>query len=250
MNEKAKEESAKTSDTAARLRKNGKPRMARGKFWGIVGVAAVVIVAAGAGMWSWHEQPGFCSTMCHIESDYVANWEQPQNQPGTDKYGQPVSNTNAMMAVLHRENDTTAKSQIVCVDCHVPNMVELAHDGMNFVTGNYYVPRDERSLSQMMSWDGKEGTQFCVNENCHSYLMGQDGMVDTARLEAVTRELEFNPHERYHENMTIECSACHKGHRASVLACTGCHEHADVTLPDGWLTYQEGQQAYQSGITG
>lgn len=247
MSEESKEDVGKL-EGQPRLKKNGKPRMARGKFWGIIGVVAVVVVVAGVGMYQWHEQPSFCSTICHIETDYVANYEQPQNQPGTDKFGQPVSNSNAMMAVLHRETKTTAKPTIVCVDCHVPNYVELAHDGVNFVTGNYYMPRDEQSLSDMMSWDGKEGTQFCANENCHSYLIGNDGLVDYGKLEAVTRDLEFNPHEQYHPNMSLECSNCHKGHRASVLACTGCHEHADVELPDGWVSYSQGLEEYATGI--
>ena len=231
-----------------RLKKNGKPRMARGKFWGIVGVIVVVFAVAGAGMYKWHEQPSFCSTMCHIEADYVANYSQEQGVAGTDKYGQPVSNTNAMMAVLHRQNKTTAKSEILCVDCHVPNYVELAHDGVNFVSGNYYMPRDERSLSKMMSWDGKEGSQFCVNENCHSYLLGQDGKLDYGKLESATQQMDFNPHAQHHENMQMECTTCHKGHRASIFACTGCHE--GITLPDGWLTYTEGEKTFASGIKG
>ena len=33
----------------------------KGKKWPIVvGVVAVVLIAAGAGFWVWHEQPSFC----------------------------------------------------------------------------------------------------------------------------------------------------------------------------------------------
>ena len=39
----------------------------------------------------------------------------------------------------------------------------------------------------------------------------------------------------------MQCTTCHKGHRASVVACTGCHEHENVAVPDGWLTYQQSQ---------
>lgn len=250
MSEEKKAEAVVTpTDNQQRLKKNGKPRMARGKFWGIIGVIVVVFAVAGAGMYKWHEQPSFCSTMCHIEADYVANYSQPQNTAGTDKYGQAVSNTNAMMAVLHRENDTTAKSNIVCIDCHVPNTVELAHDGLNFATGNYYMPRDERTLAGLESWDGKEGSQFCVNERCHSYLMGEDGKVDYGKLSETTKTMAFNPHAQHHESLAgLDCSTCHKGHRASILMCTGCH--TNVTPPDGWLTYQQGQEAYANGIKG
>ena len=128
----------------------------------ITGIVVVALVAVGVGMMVWHEQPSFCSTMCHIEQTYVDNYAQDQNAPGTDKYGHEVSNTNAMMAVLHRSTKATAKPELVCVDCHVPNFVELAHDGMNYVSGNYPLPRDERSASGLQSWDGKTGESFCA----------------------------------------------------------------------------------------
>ena len=222
----------------------------KGKKWAIVGVVAVVLVAVGAGMMVWHESPSFCSTLCHIEGTYVDNYMQEQGVAGTDKYGNKVSNTNAMMAVLHRNTKATAKSEIVCVDCHVPNFVELAHDGMNYVSGNYPLPRNERTLSGLMSWDGKEGSSFCANENCHVYLLGNDGKLSMSKLAQSTAGREFNPHAQHHENLTLECSDCHKGHRASTIVCTGCHEHENVALPDGWVTYSESQKLLQDGYSG
>ena len=213
----------------------------------IIGVIVVALVAIGAGMMVWHEQPSFCSTMCHIESTYVDNYMQEQGVAGTDKYGQPVSNTNAMMAVLHRTTKATAKSEIVCVDCHVPNFVELAHDGVNFVTGSYPMPRNERDLAGMKSWDNEPGESFCANENCHVYLLGNDGKLSYAKLADSTKSRAFNPHEQHHANLTLDCSDCHKGHRASTIVCTGCHQHEDIELPDGWVTYQESQELLQSG---
>ena len=180
-------------------------------------IVIVVIIAAGAGMLVWHEQPSFCSTMCHIEGTYVDNYMQEQGVAGTDKYGNEVSNTDAMLAVVHRETDATAKSEMVCVDCHSPNFVELAHDGLNYVMGNYPLPRDERTLSRLQSWDKKTGESFCVNESCHVYLLGDDGEVSFAKLEDSTAGKAFNPHEQHHEAFNFECSTCHKGHRASVL---------------------------------
>lgn len=216
-------------------KKKGKKKLA------IVGVVVVILVAVGVGMMVWHEQPSFCSTMCHVEQTYVDNYMQGQDAPGTDKYGNEVSNTNAMMAVLHQKTKATAKPEIVCVDCHVPNVVELAHDGMNYVSGNYPLPRDERSASGLQSWDGKTAESFCANENCHVYLLGDDGQLSYSKLADSTSSRAFNFHEQHHEALTLECTDCHKGHRASVAVCTGCHEHEDVQLPDGWLTYQESQ---------
>ena len=213
----------------------------------IIGVIAVIVIAAGIGMFVWHEQPSFCSTMCHIESTYVDNYMQEQGVAGRDKYGQQVTNTNAMMAVLHRNTKATAKSEIVCVDCHVPNVMELANDGIHLVTGDYPLPRNERNLAGMKSWDGEPGESFCANENCHVYLLDDNGQLSYDKLEASTKSRAFNPHEQHHEMLSLDCSDCHKGHRASTIVCTGCHEHENVALPDGWVTYEESQRLLQSG---
>ena len=131
----------KTEDRAEAVGKEPAPKKGKKKF-AIIGVIVVVLVAVGAGMMVWHESPSFCSTMCHIEGTYVDNYMQEQGIAGTDKYGTAVTNTNAMMAVLHRNTKATAKPEVLCVDCHVPNIMELAHDGMNYVSGNYPMPRN------------------------------------------------------------------------------------------------------------
>ena len=223
------------------------PKKKRTKKLAIAGIVVVALVAIGAGMMVWHESPDFCSTMCHIEGTYVDNYMQEQGVAGVDKYGTEVSNTNAMMAVLHRSTKATAKSEIVCVDCHTPNFVELAHDGMNFVTGSYPLPRNERSASGLQSWDGKTAESFCANASCHVYLLGDDGQLSYAKLADSTKGAAFNPHEQHHANLSLECTDCHKGHRASTIVCTACHEHENVTLPDGWVTYEESQKILQEG---
>lgn len=213
----------------------------------ITSVVVVVLVVVSAGMIVWHEQPSFCSTLCHIEGDYVDNYMQEQGVVGIDKYGNEVSNTNAMMAVLHRNTLATAKPEIRCVDCHIPNISELAHDGMNYVTGNYPMPRDERSASALMSWDNKTSESFCANENCHVYLLGNDGELSYDKLASITANRDFNPHEQHHTNLSLECTDCHKGHRASTMVCTACHEHEDAELPAGWVTYDDAMQLLEVG---
>ncbi|MDO5117784.1 MAG: salivary glue protein Sgs-3 [Eggerthellaceae bacterium] len=229
-------------------KKPRKPFSKRAKI--ICTVIAVVIVAGGIGMWKWHEMPSFCATLCHVEETYVNNLSQEQGVAGVDKYGNAVSNSNAMMAVLHSKTQTTAKPEIVCVDCHIPNMLELAHDGVNYVTGNYTVPRSERTASQLEEWDKKEGSQFCANENCHVYLLGNDGLVSPEKLAAVTADMEFNPHEQHHANLNPDCTACHKGHRASTIVCTACHQHQDVEVPDGWVDWDTSQQIMVTAFNG
>lgn len=225
------------------------PKRKRKKKLAIAGLVAAVLVAAGAGMMVWHESPSFCSTMCHIEGSYVDNYMQEQNAPGVDKFGNAVTNTNAMMAVLHRHTKATAKSEVVCVDCHVPNIMELAHDGMNYVSGSYPMPRNERSASDLQSWDGKSSESFCANATCHVNLLGDDAELSYEKLADSTSSRAFNPHEQRHEALSLECTDCHKGHRASTVVCTACHQHEDVELPDGWVTYEESQRLLQQGYS-
>ena len=223
------------------------PKKKSKKKWAIVGIVVVVLVAVGAGMMVCHESPSFCSTMCHIEGTYVDNYMQEQDKSGIDKYGNAVSNTNAMMAVLHRNTKATAKSEIVCVDCHVPNIMELAHDGMNYVSGNYPIPRNERSASALQTWDKKTAESFCANQTCHVYLLGDNGQLSYAKLADSTSSRAFNPHEQHHEALSLECTDCHKGHRASTVVCTACHEHEAIELPAGWVTFEESQRLLQTG---
>ena len=221
----------------------------KSKKFAIVGVIVVALIAVGAGMMVWHESPSFCSTLCHVEQTYVDNYMQDQGVAGTDKYGNAVSNTNAIMSVMHRNTKATAKPEILCVDCHVPNFGELAHDGMNYASGNYAIPRDERTANRMMSWDKLPGTSFCANERCHVYLLGDDGKLSYDKLEASTKNREFNPHEQHHENLTLDCTACHKGHRASTIVCQGCHNHENIALPDGWVSYEESQKILKEAFS-
>lgn len=226
-----------------------KPRRRnRRKLAVTVGAVAAVLIIAGAGFMVWHEQPSFCGAICHTPMDeYYANYSQEQGVAGIDKYGNEVTNTNAMMAVLHKSNDTTAKSTIECLDCHEPTIAEQANEGINWVTGNYVDPLDEQTLSHMASWRGLEGSQFCANSNCHSYLLGSDGTVDYNKLEQTTMDMEFNPHDQYH-GLEVECGTCHKGHRASVMMCTSCHEHEDVAIPEGWVSGTEGDEILSTSL--
>jgi len=70
------------------------------------------------------------------------------------------------------------------------------------------------------------------------------------KLEASTKSRTFHPHERHHENLTLQCTDCHKGHRASTVVCTGCHNHENVELPDGWITYAESQEIMRAQFPG
>lgn len=206
----------------------------------VVTIVVVVLVVAGVGFYQWHNTPQFCAAFCHNMDQYLATYEEPQNTQGVDKYGNEVSNTNAMMATLHRHNETTGKSEIRCMDCHHAIVGEQVSEGTEWISGNYYDPLDERVGDDLTKWWGEPGGNFCVNENCHAYLRDGNGGINYDRLEASTVWMDFNPHSQHHGDIQMACTECHKGHRASVYMCTGCHD--DIDVPDGWVTYQENQE--------
>ena len=206
--------------TDAAPKKKGK------KKWPVVvGIVAVVLIAAGAGFWVWHEQPSFCNAICHVPMDpYLPTYEAEPGQPATDKWGNEVEDASGMMAAVHRVQGDT------CMSCHVPTIGEQVSEGMAWVSGNYIYPLDERNLEELVEARGLENEdEFCLNEACHN--LTRDDLI------AATSELggNYNPHEPQHGQQ--QCSTCHKAHRASVNQCTQCH--SDAVVPDGWLTAQQ-----------
>lgn len=206
-----------------------------------LGVIAAVIIVAGAGLWVWHEQPSFCNAICHTPMDpYLPTYESEINSEGIDKWGNTVSDTNAMLAPVHRaENENT------CMSCHVPVLSEQVAEAVNWISGNYEVVTtqtgmqviSECTLEDLTEAQGIEPDKFCLNDNCHN--------MTRADLEEATKDLGMrNPHEQPHGDM--QCSECHKAHRASVNACTGCHN--DAPVPDGWLTASQ-SKSLEKGLS-
>lgn len=58
-----------------------------------------VVIVGGVGMYQWHETPQFCAAFCHNMDQYLDTYEQEQGSAGTDKYGNQVANTNAMITL-------------------------------------------------------------------------------------------------------------------------------------------------------
>ncbi len=200
----------------------------KGKKWPIVvGVLAVVLIAAGAGFWVWHEQPSFCNAICHTPMDpYLPTYEAEPNTAAVDKWGNDVENASSMLAATHRTQDKT------CMSCHVPTIAEQVAEGVAWVSGNYLNPLEERTLDELVEARGlKNSDEFCLNESCHN-LTRDD-------LEAATADAgKYNPHTPQHGERA--CSDCHKAHRASVNVCTQCH--SDAVVPEGWLTASEAKK--------
>lgn len=217
------------------------PAVKRKKKWPIVvGVIVAVVALAGIGMWIWHEQPSFCNAFCHTSMDaYVESYDQQDNAAGIDKYGNAVTNTHAMLVVSHKSAD------LACLDCHVPAIDQQIGEVMETISGNYTVLErangagyalEEVSLSALQenahhANDSGKGDEFCLRSGCHDFTRDV--------LMTATESMAFNPHRAQHGE--IACGECHKSHRASVFYCTRCHSEAVEAMPDGWLTYQEGQ---------
>lgn len=207
------------AETAAPKKSSAKKRV------GIVcGVIAVIVAIAGFGMWTWHDDPSFCGTVCHTPmASYLETYDQKPNTEGVDKYGNPVSNTSAMLAVQH------GGMGFDCLTCHKPTLGQQISEGTTWLTGNYTYPLDERSVAELGEPTGMGSDEMCLNESCHN--MTRD---DLYNLTADEENL-YNPHWSHHE--TLDCGTCHKAHGQSVLYCTQCHAQAPV--PEGWLSMGE-----------
>lgn len=204
--------------------KRAKSPKRRRKVGVIVGVVVVVLVVAGAGLWTWHEQPSFCGAICHTPMDnYLETYEAEPGQPAADKWGNEVADASGMMAPLHRADAGTD-----CLDCHTPVLSQQISEGVNWVSGNYQFPLNERTLTQITEPAGIDYDQLCLNESCHN--MTREDLVD-----ATADMGTYNPHSMHHEE--LDCGTCHKAHRASVMYCTQCHATAEV--PEGWVSMAE-----------
>ena len=222
------------------------------KRWPIVvGVIAVVAVLAGVGMFIWHEQPSFCAAICHAPMDaYLEGYDQADNAAGTDKYGNEVANTHAMLAVSHKSHD------LACLSCHVPSISQQIGEGTMMITGNYTVfervngngyAQEERDLSALQENAGHPnesgmGDEFCLREGCHDY--DRETLAKVQVLEGTVRQPHMwlsTPHASA-ADMEFACGDCHKSHRASVNICTQCHADAVDATPEGWVTFKENQE--------
>lgn len=152
------------------------------KFAVAGGVCAAIIVVAGAGMLIWHEQPSFCSTLCHnTMNPYYETWVEGDS-----------------LAHQHAEND------VACLDCHEPTIDQQVSEFTKQVTGDYKTPLKFRPLGTV---------EFCT-KSCHSQ---EELIAATADYDGGT----YNPHEfhggelncynchRVHEESRLYCSSCH-----------------------------------------
>lgn len=253
MADEIKNEEAVQADTEVTAEDTEKAKKAKGgkKKWPIVvGVVAVVVVAAGAGFFVWHEQPSFCNAICHTPMDaYVETYLDGS----TDKWGNELDDTakSGMMAYVHGNSLENGES-VNCLGCHVPTLSEQMTEGMNWITGSYTVAGtnlqgqtilEERELADLVEARGLDEDEFCLNDSCHHVT--DDGTEIKTRddLIAATASLSEvrNPHVAQHGEYS--CSQCHKAHSQSVNYCSSCH--SDAPIPEGWLNVSDAKQLHE-----
>ena len=198
----------------------------------IAGIVVAVVVLAGIGFWTWHTPM----------STYVATYEAQPNAQATDKWGNDVTNSNAMLVVTHKE------AGVECLSCHVPSINQQIGEVTETITGDYYYPLSEVSISALQENSGQNASDeaaFCLKSGCHVDASGTEISTREDLMKA-TADKAFNPHSNHHGE--ANCSDCHKSHRASVMQCTQCHNDAAASMPEGWVDYKTGKQIAESAV--
>lgn len=174
----------------------------RRRRWPVaVGVAAAIVVAAGAGFWAWHEQPSFCNAVCHNPMDaYVEGYYEA---PETVAYAHQVEG-------------------VTCLQCHEAKLEDQVHEAMVWVSGDFST--DEDGLLTRVGVRSDEA--MCATAGCHDF---DEVVAATADWGG---EAGVNPHDS-HQGRAIDCSNCHGVHQESVMYCNTCH---DYEVPEGWAS--------------
>lgn len=176
------------------------------KGWMIFGiVVAVVVVLVIAGV-IWHNQPSFCSAMCHTPMDTY--------------YESYASDSSTALAKAHADAGYT------CLDCHEAKLSEQMTEGLAYVTNNLNIDQDGYLLDSDVNVDGDA---ICLS--CHT----------KASIVAMTVDFEGNTGYNVHDNHQVaqdglDCESCHSMHGTQTLSCTGCH---DLNVPEGWESVNE-----------
>lgn len=165
----------------------------------VVGVIAVVVVAAGAGFAVWHEQPSFCNAICH----------EPM-----DSYVEGYMNDSALMAHAHAQQDVT------CLQCHEATLNDQITEGLAWVRGDFVM----NDAGQLATVGVRADSAMCTKSGCHDFQEVKAATQDWGGQAGV------NPHSS-HQGEAIDCSNCHVAHGTSYMYCNTCH---DYEVPEGW----------------
>ncbi len=200
-------EEEKVTTESETMKKTKAPRT---KIWPIVlSVIFIAVIAFFTAFLHWHEEPSFCSTICHNNmTKYV------------DGY---YSEDDALLVSKHAEADVT------CLGCHwsQAKMMDLVHEVVLYVSDSYTDPLT----------DHKEfvSDEFCGG--CHDGNLDEPHHAQTK--EQATEGQVIDPHNMpdipQHEGLNITCGDCHSVHKTSTMVCAECHDGL-VEVPEGWQT--------------
>ncbi len=212
----SEEEKAVPSPATDAVTEGRKPR----RWPVVVSVLAVFVAVFFVAFLHWHEEPTFCSTMCHSPMD---------------KYVQGYYSTDQSLEVTAH-----AESGVTCLSCHYPQakMLDLVHEVILTVTDDYTDPLPARQYAEGDS-AALVSDEFCGR--CH------DGVTAPTK-ESATEGVwgDYDPHNipddvashltAGYEGGAITCGDCHTIHKGSTLACAECHSDVfnEETVPDGW----------------
>ena len=204
-----------------------KPIVVR-RAWATVGVIVIVLVVAGAGFGIWHNQPGFCGTLCHSPmSTYVDGYN---SDPSTLAYqhGHVVkSGDGANEKAAATLKDGISDSSMNCLTCHVPKIGEQIAEAGMWLDGNYTVDQDGKLVLSDPAY--KANKEFCTK--CHDY---EKVIASTEHYWG--DDEAANPHASHQGD--LDCSSCHNVHGTSTLMCSSCH---NFDVPEGWQTVGQTQ---------
>ena len=185
--ENEKKDSSDTASSVSTDEKLDQPskKKSRKKLWTILGIVAVVVVAAGAGFWVWHEQPSFCNAICHDPMD-----------PYVEGY---FSEDSTLLVTAHAEAGDT------CMSCHPTDIAQQLNELGVYISGDFTSP-------MAMTKNGTK--EFCAE--CHDL---EEIKTKTENYGGSMR----NPHDSHYGD-SLECYSCHRVHRESVMYCYECHK--------------------------
>jgi len=174
------------------------------KRWPIVvSVFAVIIIAVAVAFLHLHEEPRFCSTICHSNMT---------------KYVDGYYSEDPSMTVTKHEN-----AGVTCLGCHwsQAKLLDLVHEVVLYVTDSY--PNPLHDMKEFVNED------FCGA--CHDD-------VTAPKWTTVTADWTIDPHKALptdvamHEGLEVACGDCHSIHKQSTMVCASCHN--DVEVPAYW----------------
>ena len=105
---------------------------------------------------------------------------------------------------------------VSCQSCHQRTLGESVMEVVNYVTGNYYYPFPESTLSM---------------DNCFACHESYDNVI--ALTSTSLTHAERNPHDGHFG--ALECNECHNSHRDSEVYCDQCHAPYFEEAELGWV---------------